>query len=299
LDGARTSLVPCRRENEPCMVLLPLRQVRLPKATEKFYDGWLADLEAQLAEPGANWHRLTRDLLFQIYYPGIQDYDELLQDPRTPDPSRVALLSLDPWNITLEPEYYAEVDAERYARVKPLLWLWQSFDRSLLGGGNVHLGIRFRRILAPHIFARVGKNFKCFQNVEFSFGYNLEVGDDVVVHRNVLLDDRGGITLGNRVSISDYANIYSHTHSIVDQKDVTNARTVLEDDVRITYHATVLAGVRVGRNAMVGANAVATKDVRPYHVNVGIPAKSIRVKPNAPPEAYVTERVARRDSRES
>jgi acetyltransferase-like isoleucine patch superfamily enzyme len=280
------------------MVLLPLRQVRLPKATEKFYDGWLADLEAQLAEPDADWHRLTRDLLFQIYYPGVQDYDELLQDPRTPDPSRVALLSLDPWNITLEPEYYAEVDAERYARVKPLLWLWQSFDRSLLGGGNVHLGIRFRRILASHIFARVGKNFKCFQNVEFSFGYNLEVGDDVVVHRNVLLDDRGGITLGNRVSISDYANIYSHTHSIVDQKDVTNARTVLEDDVRITYHATVLAGVRVGRHAMVGANAVATKDVRPYHVNVGIPAKSIRVKPNAPPEAYVTERVARRDSRE-
>jgi acetyltransferase-like isoleucine patch superfamily enzyme len=46
---------------------------------------------------------------------------------------------------------------------------------------------------------------------------------------------------------------------------------------------------------MVGANAVATKDVRPYHVNVGIPAKSIRVKPNAPPEAYATERVARRD----
>jgi acetyltransferase-like isoleucine patch superfamily enzyme len=280
------------------MVLLPLRQVRLPKATEKFYDGWLADLEAQLAEPGADWHRLTRDLLFQIYYPGVQDYDELLQDPRTPDASRVALLSLDPWNITLEPEYYAEVDAKRYARVKPLLWLWQSFDRSLLGGGNVHLGVRFRRILAPHIFARVGKNFKCFQNVEFSFGYNLEVGDDVVVHRNVLLDDRGGITLGNRVSISDYANIYSHTHSIVDQKDVTNARTVLEDDVRITYHATVLAGVQVGRHAMVGANAVATKDVRPYHVNVGIPAKSIRVKPNAPPEAYVTERVARRDSRE-
>jgi acetyltransferase-like isoleucine patch superfamily enzyme len=221
----------------------------------------------------------------------------LLQDPGTPDATRVALLSLDPRNITLEPEYYAEVDAERFARVKPLLWLWQSFDRSQLGH-NVHVGVRFRRALAKHIFGRVGRNFKAFQYVEFSFGYNMEVGDDVVVHRNVLLDDRGGIVLGDRVSISDYANIYSHTHSIVDQKDVTNARTVLEDDVRITYHATVLAGVRVGRNAMVGANAVATRDVRPYHVNVGIPAKSIRVKPNAPPEAYITERVARRDHRE-
>ncbi|HET6797045.1 MAG TPA: acyltransferase [Gemmatimonadales bacterium] len=281
------------------MALLPLRSVRLPKATEQFYDGWLAELEEQLGDPKANWSRITRELLFQICYPVGRSYDEILQDPNTPEATRLALLSLDPWNITLEPEYYADVDPDRYARVKPLLWLWQSFDRSPLGGGNVHLGVRFRRILAPHIFARVGKNFKCFQYVEFSYGYNLEVGDDVVIHRNVLLDDRGGITLGNRVSISDYANIYSHTHSIVDQKDVTNARTVLEDDVRITYHATVLAGVRVGRSAMVGANAVATKDVRPYHVNVGIPAKSIRVKPNAPPEAYVTERVARRDHRET
>ena len=280
------------------MVMLPLRQVRLPKAAEQYFDGWLVDLDAQLSEPGADWHRITRELLFQIYYPGSQDYEGMLQDPAMPESTRVALLSLDPRNITLEPEYYADVDAERFARVKPLIWLWQSFDRSPVGGGNVHLGTRFRRVLARHIFARVGRNFKAFQFVEFSYGYNLEIGDDVVVHRNVLLDDRGGITLGDRVSISDYANIYSHTHSIVDQKDVTNARTILEDDVRITYHATVLAGVRVGRNAMVGANAVATKDVRPYHVNVGIPAKSIRIKPNAPPEAYVTERVARRDARE-
>jgi acetyltransferase-like isoleucine patch superfamily enzyme len=280
------------------MVLLPLREVRLPKATAQFYDGWLADLEAQLSAPGADWHRLARDVLFQINYPGAQGYEGMLQDPRTPETARLALLSLDPRNITLEPEHYADVDAARYAKVKPLIWLWQGFDRSPIGG-NVHLGVRFRRILAQHIFARVGRNFKAFHFVEFSFGYNLEVGDDVVVHRNVLLDDRGGITLGNRVSISDYANIYSHTHSIADQRDVTNARTVLEDDVRITYHATVLAGVRVGRNAMVGANAVATKDVRPYHVNVGIPAKSIRIKPNAPPEAYVTERVVRSQARES
>jgi acetyltransferase-like isoleucine patch superfamily enzyme len=269
------------------MVLLPLRDVRMPKATEQFYDGWLADIETQLAAPGADWHRLTRDLLFQLNYPSARDYEGMLQDPKTPETTRVALLSLEPRNVTLEPEYYAEVDAARYAKVKPLIWLWQGFDRSPLGS-NVHLGVRFRRLLAQHIFARVGRNFKAFHFVEFSFGYNLEVGDDVVVHRNVLLDDRGGITLGNRVSISDYANIYSHTHSIVD-----------EDDVRITYHATVLAGVRVGRNAMVGANAVATKDVRPYHVNVGIPAKSIRIKPNAPPEAYVTERVVRSQSRES
>jgi len=273
------------------MAYLPLRTVALPQASERFYDAWLDELDGRLSAPGADWHRITRDTLFGLWYPGLSDYDALVEDPATPASGRASLLALDPRNVTLEPEYYADVDPDRYARVKPLHWLWQSFDRGPLGAGNVHLGVRFRRILAKHLFARVGKNFKCFQFVEFSYGYNMEVGDDCVIHRHVLLDDRGGITLGNRVSISDYANIYSHTHSIVDQKEVTNARTVLEDDVRITYHATVLAGVRVGRNAMVGAVAVATKNVRPYHVNVGIPAKSIRIKPNAPPEAHVAERV--------
>jgi acetyltransferase-like isoleucine patch superfamily enzyme len=273
------------------MAYLPLRTVALPQAPERFYDTWLDELDGRLSAPDADWYRVTRDVLFGLWYPGLSDHDALVEDPATPAATRAALLALDPRNVTLEPEYYADVDPERYARVKPLHWLWQSFDRTPLGGGNVQVGVRFRRVLAKHLFARVGRNFKCFHFVEFSYGYNMEVGDDCVVHRHVLLDDRGGITLGNRVSISDYANIYSHTHSIVDQKDVTNARTVLEDDVRITYHATVLAGVRVGRNAMVGAVAVATKNVRPYHVNVGIPAKSIRVKPNAPPEAYVTERV--------
>ena len=277
------------------MAYLPLRSVSLPADVSRRYDAWLEQLQGRLAESGADWSRIARDILYELWYPGLGDYDERLGDRRTPETTRLALLSLDPHHITLEPEYYADVDPARFARVKPLLWLWYSFDRTPIGGQNVHLGVGLRRVLAQFLFARCGRNFKCFQYTEFSYGYNMEVGDDVVVHRHVLLDDRGGITLGDRVSISDYANIYSHTHSIVEQKEVTNAHTALEDDVRITYHATVLAGVRVGRNGMVGASAVATKDVRPYHVNVGIPAKSIRIKPNAPPEAYVTERVARRE----
>ena len=277
------------------MALRPLRQVTLPDGARAANDAWLAQLDAALGAPGADWSGICRDTLFSLWYPGLPGCDALLDDPGTSAATRAALLALDPRNITLEPEYYAEVDAEKFARVKPLLWLWYSFDRTAAGAQNVDLGVKFRRLLAPRIFARCGKNFKCFQHTEFSFGYNLEVGDDCVVHRHVLLDDRGGLTLGDRVSISDYANIYSHTHSIVDQKDVTDLPTILEDDVRITYHATVLAGVRVARNAMVGASALATKDVKPFHVNVGIPAKSIRVKPNAPPEAYATERQPRRE----
>jgi acetyltransferase-like isoleucine patch superfamily enzyme len=272
------------------MVLRPLRQLALPDPVLRANDEWLSALDAALDAPAADWYRVARDTLVQLWHPGLTGYDELVADPATPAPARAALLALDPRHVTLEPEYYAEVDVEKFARVKPLLWLWYSFDRSPAGAQNVDLGVRLRRLLAPRIFARCGRNFKCFQHVEVSFGYNIEVGDDVVVHRHVLLDDRGGLTIGHRVSISDYANIYSHTHSIVDQQDVTSARTVLEDDARITYHATVLAGTRVGTNGMVGALAVATKNVRPYHVNVGIPAKSVRVKPNAPPDAAATQR---------
>ena len=264
------------------MVLRPLRSLP-PCDNAKLADAWLEQLGTALSDARCDRALLCRRTLAELAYPDYaSNWETAVEDSSLPLATRLALGALDPRNVTLEPEYYAECDAEKFQRVKPLLWLWYSFDRLLIGGQNVDLGVKLRRLLAPYIFKRVGANFKAFQYVEFSFGYNIEAGDNVVVHRHVLLDDRGGIVMGNNVSISDYANVYSHTHSIVEQRDVTNATTVLEDGVRVTYHATVLAGVHVGEQAMVGAVAVATKDVRPYHVNVGIPAKSVRVKPNAP-----------------
>jgi acetyltransferase-like isoleucine patch superfamily enzyme len=266
----------------PSMPLLPLRPLS-DRSAVSLADEWIAPLADSLSDPSTDRSTLCRQVLAELWYPEFAaNWETAVNDPRLPAGTRLALASLDPRNVTLEPEYYAECEDIRFQRVKPLLWLWYSFDRTLLGAQNVWLGVKLRRLLAKHIFKRCGEGFKAFQHVEFSFGYNMEVADNVVVHRHVLLDDRGGIVLGNNVSISDYANIYSHTHSIVDQKDVTSALTVLEDGVRITYHATVLAGVHVHEQSMVGAMAVATKDVRPYHVYVGIPAKSVRVKPNAP-----------------
>ena len=264
------------------MALLPLRKIPEPEVTGLARD-WVEQMTAALADPSFDRALLCRRALTELMYPQYSaNWETAINDPGLPFATRLALSATDPRNVTLEPEYYAECDDKRFQRVKPLLWLWYSFDRTVVGGQNVWLGVLLRRLLAKHIFLKCGESFKCFQHTEFSFGYNMEVGNDVVVHRNVLLDDRGGISLGNKVSISDYANIYSHTHSIVEQRDVTNARTVIDDNVRITYHATILAGVHVGENGMVGAMALATKDVRPYNVYVGIPAKSVRVKPNAP-----------------
>ena len=277
------------------MPFLPLRTLP-PSLSHALATDWIDEIAHTLADPVADRALLCRRTLCAISYPEYAaNWETAVADDRLPAATRLALAALDPRHITLEPEYYNECDDARFQRVKPLLWLWYSFDRTAPGGQNVDLGVRLRRVLAPHIFRRCGANFKAFHNVEFSFGYNMDVGDDVVVHRHVLLDDRGGIVLEDGVSIADYANIYSHTHSIVDQREVTNATTVLERGVRITYHATVLAGVRVGTQAMVGAAAVATKDVRPYHVNVGIPAKSVRVKPNAPAQEDFLASARRRD----
>jgi acetyltransferase-like isoleucine patch superfamily enzyme len=256
------------------MAFLPLRRVEIADDAETTYTAWLDGIAAELADPACDRNELCRRVLTEIYYPQLVGMDP----NRLSDAARVALLQMDPRNITLEPEYYAEIDVERYARVKPLIWLWEMFDKSVLGE-NVHLGVRFRRVLAPHIFKRCGRNFKAFHFVKLSFGYNLDVGDDVVIHRHVLLDDRGGLRIGARASIADFANIYTHTHALHDGRDVDTPAVVIGEGVRITYHATVLAGVHMQDDSMLGALAVATKDIASGDVALGIPAQPKLRKP--------------------
>lgn len=255
------------------------RELRAQPGAEAAYDEFLHELQQALTNGKRDPNDVVRDTLFEIYYGAKYAQSP---DVETLSPAvRAVFHNFDPRSTTTEPEYYTDIDPKLYAERKPFVWLWQMFDHSPLGA-NALLGHRLRRMLAPLIFRRVGQNFKCWSFVEWSFGYNLVIGDNVVVHRHVLLDDRGGIEIGNNVSISDYANIYSHTHDVEDISDVSNLRTRIGDHARITYHATVLAGTQVGRHAMVAAGALVTKDVPPYHVNAGVPARTIKVKSNAP-----------------
>ncbi len=280
------------------MAFLPLRPVPLPGATERRYARWLDGIDERLDDPSCDWNDLCVQLLTGLHVPHLVGADPEDMDPTV----RILVDQFDPRNVALEPEYYRDVDVERYARVKPLLWLWEMFDRSP-AGENTPLGVGFRRLLARRVFRRCGRNFKAFPFVRVSFGYNLEVGDDVVIHRHVLLDDRGGITLGNRVSISDFANVYSHSHDIVDGREVYSPRTVIEDGVRVTYHATILAGTHLRQDSMVGANAVLTRDTDPRWVYVGIPARPVKEKdagalaarPPSRPDPLASDRITADD----
>jgi len=254
------------------MAFLPLRS--LESASRQVYDRWVGSLSEELSDPGCDRNEFCRRILTGLYYP---QYATTPIEELSPE-TQIALLQMDPRNITLEPEYYQDIDAARYEPRKPLIWLWEMFDKSVLGE-NIELGVKFRRMLAHHVFGSCGRNFKAFHFVKVSFGYNLEVGDDVVVHRHVLLDDRGGIIIGNGASIADYANVYSHTHALADGRDVDCPKTVIGNGVRITYHATVLAGVTLADDSMLGALAVATRDVASGQVALGIPAAPKMVKP--------------------
>ena len=265
------------------MAFLPLRGVPIQDDAREVYHRWLQGIDDELSHANCDRRELCRRVLTDIHRPwgtaaaGLPRlFGEALSDA-----GRVQLLQMDPANVTVEPEYYADIDTERYARVKPLLWLWEMFDRSPLGE-NLYLGVLFRRILARRIFRRCGRDFKAFHQVRFSFGYNMEVGDGVVVHRHVLLDDRGGIRLGDGASVSDYSNIYSHSHDVVNAPEVTNRMTVVGAGVRIAYHATILTGVTLADDSMIGAGAVVSRDTEPGAVYAGIPARLVRRKPDLP-----------------
>ena len=126
--------------------------------------------------------------------------------------------------------------------------------------------------------------------MEFSVGYNMEVGNDVVVHRHVLLDDIGGIELHDNASISDYVNVYSHTHSVLDGPDVTLRRTVIGRGARVTYHSTVLAGSVISDDAMLATHALLRGDIPPHGIAMGVPARTTRFKVREPQKVHVDSR---------
>ena len=250
------------------------RELKPSPEAEAIYRRWLARLNDEFTRHQTvdTRSQIVRDELVQLYLG--RPYGGAPKATLNHELGMHTLMeSLDPRNVTLEPEYYGDVDPQKYAVRKPLIWFWQMFDRSPVGL-NHWLGFRFRCMLGRHIFRHLGKHVKIFHNVEFTYGYNLTVGDWCTIHKNVLLDDRGEIILHEGTSVSDYANVYSHTHDINNQSNITNKVTELGPRARVTYHATVLAGANIGEDGMLGAMALATKPVPQETVSVGIPAKA-------------------------
>jgi acetyltransferase-like isoleucine patch superfamily enzyme len=256
---------------------MPLRDFKIGPVGEAVYPRFVESLAQALDDPSLDRNVVVRDALARLYLGREVSHDEVVNDSRLPLATRALVASFDPRNATMEAEYYREIDLEKWSRVKPLLWFWQMFDHSP-AGRNVRLGTQLRYMLAQRVFKKCGQKVRIFHEVEFSFGYNLTVGNGVTIHRNVLIDDRGEVIIGDDASISDYANIYSHSHAVEDIHDVSLAQTEIGPRARITYHSVVLSGVKVAQDAIVGSMGVASKPVEPGWIVGGIPAKLIAQK---------------------
>ncbi len=219
---------------------------------EEVYRRWLQFLDDEFIRHCSPERRaeIVRDQLYQLYL-GRPHGGKLNVSLTSELPGNVLSMSLDPENVTLEAEHFSDVDAERFARRKPLLWFWQMFDRSPIGL-NHWLGLRFRCMLGRHIFDHMGSGVKIFHGVDLTYGYNLSIGDGVVIRQRALLNDRGGIKIGKNAVIGSFARVFSHIH-LPDQPDGVKLEPVeIGEGARIGSHEIVMAGSKIAPGAVVG-----------------------------------------------
>ena len=102
------------------------------------------------------------------------------------------------------------------------------------------------------------------------------VGDHTIINRRCTLDGRGGLRLGNNVSLSPEVMLITSNH-LKDDPDfgIEDKPIVIEDYAWVGSRAIILPGVTIGKGAVVAAGAVVTKDVPAYAVVGGVPAKII------------------------
>ncbi|MSE05366.1 2,3,4,5-tetrahydropyridine-2,6-dicarboxylate N-acetyltransferase, partial [Lactobacillus salivarius] len=114
----------------------------------------------------------------------------------------------------------------------------------------------------------------------------VEIGDNAVVMMGAVINigaeigegsmiDMGAV-LGGRAIVGKNCHIGAGTVLAGVVEPPSAQPVVIEDDVLIGANAVVLEGVRVGKGAVVGAGAVVTKDVEPYTVVMGMPAKKVK-----------------------
>lgn len=105
----------------------------------------------------------------------------------------------------------------------------------------------------------------------------VSIGKNTVINFGCYLDNRRGITIGNNVGIAHNTKIYTLGHDFDDQQFKTKGAAVtINDHVFIFSNAITMPGVTIGEGAIVLAGSVVTKDIEPWMIVGGNPARKIR-----------------------
>lgn len=139
----------------------------------------------------------------------------------------------------------------------------------------------FRAMLCKGIFESVGEGINIEKNVFFGKGVDITIGDKSGLGLNARV--QGPLHIGKDVMMGPDVMIYTRNHETssldrpMNQQGVTNPqKVVIEDDVWIGARAIILPGVTIGNGSIIAAGSVVTKDVKPYEIVGGVPAKLIK-----------------------
>jgi acetyltransferase-like isoleucine patch superfamily enzyme len=123
----------------------------------------------------------------------------------------------------------------------------------------------------------IGAESTILMSTEMQHCEDLTIGRNTIINPHCLLDGRGGLLIGDNVNISSHVLLLAGTHDVQNGEEFAGfaERIVIEDYVWLCTRAMILAGVTIGRGAVVAAGAVVTKSVEPHTIVAGIPARKI------------------------
>lgn len=145
-----------------------------------------------------------------------------------------------------------------------------------------HLPTRFLRVLLYRLFGiKVAARARIAPGCWVLGGPGrISIGAGSVVNRGVILDGRFPLTIGENVSISIQTTILTLEHDLsASDFRAVGGPVVIGDRAFLGAHVTVLPGITIGEGAAAAAGAVVTRDVEPYTIVAGIPAKAIGTRP--------------------
>lgn len=149
--------------------------------------------------------------------------------------------------------------------------------------GSYHEPARVRELLAELTGTEIAESVTLFPPLTADFGRNLRLGERVFINSGCRFQDQGGIAIGDDCRIGHDVVMATLNHDMDPSRraDLHPAPIVVGNRVWIGAKATVLPGVTIGEDAVVGAGSVVTKDVPAGTVVVGSPARVVREVPRS------------------
>lgn len=140
---------------------------------------------------------------------------------------------------------------------------------------------RLRKCMLKFINAEIGEDTYIDRHCYFMDPNRLHIESGSHINRQCTLDARGGLFIGNNVSVSHGVMIMTGSHDINTSDFQVNYKPIVIDDyVWIGCGAIILQGIKIGEGAIVAAGSVVSKDVDPYSIVAGVPAKNIGERKN-------------------